>query len=170
MKDLVEKSVKGDKRAFVEMVEHNAQKLYRIALSYMKNEHDAVEAVQETTYRAFKNTNKLKTPEYFDTWIVRILINYCKSELKKRKRDIPLGKREIPHGEQHNLDEKLTVEKAVDKLPQSYRETVILRYYEDMKIKDIAKIMKCPEGTVKGRINRALSKLEKQMSKGGAIK
>jgi RNA polymerase sigma-70 factor (ECF subfamily) len=60
--------------------------MYKIAYSYFGNEQDALEAIQETTCRAYNNFHKLKQPQYFKTWLIRILINYCIDEKKRMKK------------------------------------------------------------------------------------
>lgn len=86
IESLVKKAKKGDDQAFYELIiEHKAQ-MYRIALSYLKNEADSLEAIQEVTFRAFKQIKKLKEPSFFSTWLIRILINYCIDEQKRKQK------------------------------------------------------------------------------------
>ena len=77
---------KGNSEAFIQLLETQKGQIYRIAFAYLKNEQDALEAIQEVTFRAFKNIRKLKEPKYFSTWLTRIMINYCIDELKRKKR------------------------------------------------------------------------------------
>ncbi|GAE47233.1 sigma factor [Mesobacillus boroniphilus] len=86
LQELVHRAKKGDEAAFYDLMQLHKVRLYRIALSYLKNSEDAVEALQEVTYRAFRSIRRVKEPQYFTTWLTRILINYCNDELKKRKR------------------------------------------------------------------------------------
>ena len=88
MDNPVKMAISGDKQAFIEIIGRNADMLYRIALSYLKNRDEAQEAVQEVTFRAYRNIKSLKSEEFFDTWLVRILINYCNNELKRRSKTI----------------------------------------------------------------------------------
>ena len=61
-------------------------RLYRTAFLYLGGEHAAVDAVDEAVYRAFRDRRKLRQPEFFETWLTRILINVCKDELRRRRR------------------------------------------------------------------------------------
>lgn len=86
IESLVKKAKKGDDQAFYELIiEHKAQ-MYRIVLSYLKNDADSLEAIQEVTFRAFKQIKKLKEPSFFSTWLIRILINYCIDEQKRKQK------------------------------------------------------------------------------------
>src|SRR5690625_4427453 len=60
--------------------------LYKTAISFLKNEEKALEAIQEVTYRAYKNLKNIRQKQYFKTWLIRIMINYCNDELKKDHR------------------------------------------------------------------------------------
>ena len=62
-------------------------RLYRTAFLYLGGEHAAVDAVDEAVYRAFRDRRKLRQPEFFETWLTRILINVCKDELRRRRRE-----------------------------------------------------------------------------------
>src|SRR5699024_3006731 len=77
---------KGDSEAFIQLLETQKEQIYRIAFAYLKNEQDALEAIQKVTFRAYKNIKKLKEAKYFSTWLTRIMINYCIDELKRKKR------------------------------------------------------------------------------------
>lgn len=85
---IVKKAIKGDEQAFLSVMHAHKEALYRTALAYLKNEHDAIEAVQEVTFRAYKKIKTLKEPAYAKTWLIRIMMNYCQDELKKKKRFI----------------------------------------------------------------------------------
>lgn len=163
--NLVIRGIKGDDNAFYTLIDRNKEKLYRIAFTYFKNEVDSLEAVQETTYRAYKNIKKLKEPQYFDTWLVRILINYCIDELKRRNRFNKAY--EEAKGLQNIDSDKLDIEMALEALRREYKDVIILKYFEDLTIKDIARIMDSPEGTVKTWIHRALMELKEILSKDG---
>lgn len=83
---LVLRAKKGDETAFYSLMMNHKEQLFKIAYSYLKNEQDALEAIQEVTFRAFKHIRKLKEPDFFSTWLIRILINHCNDELHKKKR------------------------------------------------------------------------------------
>ena len=72
---------------FAQRTEALQPRLYRTALLYLGGEAPAVEAVAETVYRGFLNRKKLRHPEFFSTWMTRILMNVCCDELRRRKRE-----------------------------------------------------------------------------------
>ena len=72
-------------------MEMHQSRLYRIAYAYLHNEDDALEVIQESTYRAYRNLKKLKQPNYFETWLIRILLNCCADERKRQGRFRPVN-------------------------------------------------------------------------------
>jgi len=152
---------RGDHEAFHRLVSAHKFKLYRIAYAYLKNEEDALEAIQEATCRAFVKLGKLKQPHYFHTWLVRILIHYCIDEQKRKRKMLPLF--ELPETLTADLalDEKLQLGMAIDRLAPKLRHVIILKYYEDMTLTEIAKLLEKPEGTVKTWLHKALNELRR---------
>lgn len=86
---LVEKAARGDREAFGELIIMHQEYLYRLAYMYTKNEQDALDAVQECAMRAMISMDKLRKPEYFKTWITRILINSIYLAQKKSRNNSP---------------------------------------------------------------------------------
>lgn len=164
---LVTMAQEGDEGAFYNLIKENKIKLYKIAYSYLKNEEDSLEAIQETTYRAYKQIKKIKEPRYFNTWLIRILINYCIDELKRKERWLPIT--EEPKGQDSINCNKLELDMAIDKLEDRYKQVIILRYFEDLTVKDIAEVFDCPQGTVKTWIHKAMAELRKVMGEDGAL-
>ncbi len=167
LQELVRKAKRGDEAAFYELMQLHKVRLYRIALSYLKNSGDAVEALQEVTYRAYRSIRKLKEPQYFTTWLTRILLNYCNDELKKRKRLLVSDDLISLMGTEHQSS-WLEVEDVIAKLDSKTRQVIELKYVHDFKIKEIAEILDCPEGTVKTWLHKGLQELRGQLEdKGG---
>lgn len=167
--DSVKKAVDGDDEAFYCLVSGYKEQLYRIAFSYLKSQEDALEAIQETTFRAYKNLYKLKNPQYFKTWLIRILINYCINEIKRREKVVGITK-PINHRVEDDKTDRLTVESAVQKLKDKHREVILLKYFEDLTISEIANVMDHPEGTIKTWLNRGLASLRLLLNKEGEFK
>ncbi|MEH7334657.1 sigma-70 family RNA polymerase sigma factor [Neobacillus drentensis] len=166
---LVEKAVKGDDSAFLKLIHLYKIDLFKTALSFLKNEEEALEAVQEVTYRAYKNIATLRDSSYFKTWLIRIMINYCNDQLKKKKR-LVFNEEIISLQGEHVNQSEIELKEAMLGLDERSREILTLKYFNDMKIKDIACTMQCPEGTVKTWLNKALKALrEKLEGKGGDL-
>lgn len=167
--NIVKKAIKGDSKAFYSVIEENKEQLYRIAYSYLKNKEDSLEAIQEMTYRAYKNIYKLRQPQFIKTWLIRILINYCVDEQKRRKKVLSLTSN-VESSFDKDRAEELTIEAAVEKLKPKYKKVIVLKYFQDLTISEIASVMKCPEGTIKTRLNRGLSTLRDYLGKDGEYK
>jgi RNA polymerase sigma-70 factor (TIGR02954 family) len=166
---LVHKAVTGDEEAFLKLMQLYKVDLYKTALSYLKNEHEALEALQEVTYRAYKSIAKVQETAYFKTWLIRIMINYCNDQLKKNKRVILNEEVLQAQGISENHDE-LELKDALLALDERSREILTLKYFHDFKIKEIASSMQCPEGTVKTWLNKALKSLRGKLEeKGGNL-
>ncbi len=165
IESLVLAAKKGDDHSFYQLMESNKIKLYKMAYSYLRNEIDSLEAIQETTFRAYKKLRSLKDPKYFNTWIVRILINYCMDELKRRKRTIV---KDVETAVNSNMNmNKIEIEQALDYLQTKYQTVIILKYFQDLTIHDIADLLKRPEGTIKTWLNKALKELRKYLGEDG---
>lgn len=137
-----------------------------MAYVYVQNENDAVEVFQQTIIRAYEGLPQLKDPQYFSTWLTRIIINCCKTYLVK-KNSVQLVE---PHAlEDLNstsptyIEEELDLWHALCKLEEKYKTVLLLRFYQDYSVKDIAVILQCPEGTVKTHIRRGLQALRQQL-------
>ncbi|MCG7345445.1 sigma-70 family RNA polymerase sigma factor [Sporosarcina sp. ACRSL] len=156
--ELVEKAIRGDDQAFLQLMSENKEALYRTALAYLKNEEDALEAMQEVTVRAYEKIKTLRMPEYAKTWLIRIMMNHCYDVLRKKKRYV-LDER---IGEWKGISDDFTyleVEEALRHLSEKDRQLVYLKYLHDLKIKDIADMTSTPEGTVKTRLYKAVKTL-----------
>jgi RNA polymerase sigma-70 factor (ECF subfamily) len=150
---------RGDHEAFYQLVSANKQKLYSIAFAYLPDETDALEAIQEATCRAYVHLAKLKEPRYFQTWFTRILIRCCIDEQKRKRKMMPLTHLPEPLAADLELDNKIRMEMAIGLLPPNLRHIIILKYYEDMTVSEIAHLLERPEGTVKTWLNKALKEL-----------
>ena len=127
-------------------------RLYRTAFLYLGGEHAAVDAVDEAVYRAFRDRRKLRQPEFFETWLTRILINVCKDELRRRRREcrvcVP------PEPEAEHMD-ALSLREAVRALPEELRSVIVLRYFTGLTLEETAAALEIPRGTVSSRQRRA---------------
>jgi RNA polymerase sigma-70 factor (ECF subfamily) len=130
----------------------------------LKNQNDAKDAVQETAYRAFKSIKNLKEHKYFKTWLIRISISYAIDLLRKQKNIIQLK----PELEQYlsddinkDLDLEITVRDLIERLDVHEKSVIILRFYEDLTIKEVSETLDIPLGTTKTLLYRAINKLRK---------
>lgn len=132
-------------------------KLYKTALLYLKNESLAIETVDEAEYKAFISVKKLRQPEYFDTWVTRILINECKKMLRRKKRELSLDYyREETVISHDNLPLKIAIQTLSDDL----KDVIILRFFTGFTLAETAKSLNIPVGTVSTRQKQALNLLK----------
>lgn len=165
---LIKKAKSGDVEAFEELLMRNIDQLYRTAYLYAGNREDALDIVQETSYKAFVAIKTLKTNKYFSTWLTRILINTSYELLKKKKRDIPIENLEKFMPQQDEFDiEQIDLYRAINNLRGMYRDAIILFYYQDLPIKEVAEIMNISQNTVKTYLRRGKEQLKLNL-KGGS--
>lgn len=150
-----------DKETFTRLVTAQQRSLYRVAVSYTASSADAEDAVQNALLRAWQKRHSLREEAYFATWLTRILINECKSLLRKRRSTLPLEGALLPI--QPPVDEQaLLLREALFALPEKQRVPLILHAVEGYTFHDIAAMLALPTGTVKTRVARAQKKLKQE--------
>ena len=143
----------------------NKERHYRLAYSYVKNADDALEVVQESIYKAISTMDSLKTPDYLNTWFYRIIVNTAIDLLRKRKRVVVMDDETLSRydlsTEDHYMD--IDLHKALEDLPIQYRSIIVLRFFEDLKIEEIATVLDENVNTIKTRLYKALRMLRVQL-------
>lgn len=142
----------------------NEHRLYRLAYSYMHNDADTKDMLQNAAIKAFQGLPKLRQADCMDTWFYRILINTCLDELRKQshmlscplQEDIPMENKESS-----SLSEELY--QLLYTLDAKTRTILILRFFEERKLEEIANILSLPLSTVKSRLYKGLKDLRIQM-------
>lgn len=139
----------------------NYNKYYKLAFSYVHNDSDAMDIVQDSAYKAIKNAELLKNQKYVDTWIYRIVINQCKTFLSKNNQITDdISDVNISFNDKY---ENIDLKNALNALDNDEKAIIILRFFEDLKIEDIASVLDIKVNTVKSRLYRCLRKLESIM-------
>ena len=134
-----------------------------------KDEDDVKEIVQETIYKAYRNIRNLKEPQYFKTWLSKILINVANDYLRKKGMvDLELDKtsyiKEVVT--EDKVEIKIDLYNAIDELEDKYKDVVILRYFDDLKIEEISKRLDRPINTIKTHLRKALKDMKKMLKEG----
>jgi RNA polymerase sigma-70 factor (ECF subfamily) len=163
----VKRAIAGDEESFLLVMQIYKEALYRTAFAFLKNEHDALEAIQEVTYRAYKKIHTVKEPTYMKTWLTRIMMNYCQDHLKKNKRFSnfePFNKKS-----EKSDTVQLELQEALNQLTEMEQQLVYMKYFQDAKIKDIALMENIPEGTVKSRLHKILKTLRQHLKEKGEM-
>lgn len=163
----IKKAINGDKNAFTNIIKDNKEYLYKTAYMYVKDEAKALEILQETIMRGYKGINKLNEPSFFKTWITRILINVAVDTIKREAKITEINESIcVELNKSIYIEERLDLYNAVDLLRDKYKTIVIMKYFNDMKIKDISILMDIPENTVKTSLNRAKKELRTILREG----
>ncbi len=151
----------------VKYITDNQESLYRFAYTYVKNQQEALDIVQESIYKALSSIDTLKNSEHMKSWLYRIIINTSINYIRKTKRVIPIDEiNDKVECKEDDLDRNIDLYEAIDKLDENQKTIIVLRYFEDMKIDDIAKVVDCNISTVKSRLYSALDKLKLIMGEG----
>ena len=152
--EIVQRAIRGDHQAIISLIEMDENILYRMAFTYMKNEQDSLDVMQELIYKALKKMHTVLQHEYARTWLVRVLINCCKDHLRKRQPTVPI--------EEHHLSEWVIysdMERLLEHLSLSEQQLIYMKYFQQLKNKEIAELNQIPEGTVKSKLHHILKKL-----------
>ncbi|MGN7416121.1 sigma-70 family RNA polymerase sigma factor [Paenibacillus sp. SAF-068] len=157
--DLVNQAIRGDREAFIRLIRDIENSLYNTAKSMLRKEEDVADAIQETILNAYKSVHTLREPRYFKTWLFRILINECNTMLSRRSlstayAEVPSEKRE--HSSPYD---EVDMREAVDRLEESKRIVVVLHYFEDLSLRQVADALNISESAVKMRLTRARQEL-----------
>ncbi len=133
---------------------------YRLAFSYVKNRDAALDVVQESIVRALSKSDSLRQPEYLKTWFYRILLNESINHYRRGKRLVPLEESaaDAP-APASDPAERLDLYAAIERLDPKEQAVIRLRFFEDMKLEEIAGVTGANLNTVKSRLYKSLRKL-----------
>ena len=145
-----------DERYFTQKLLDSEAMLYRIACTLLRNEEDRRDALQETALKAWRARGQLRNEQYFTTWLVRILMNECRS----LSRNVPLAQLPEPQAPAQDNDLRL----LLDALPEKQRVPLVLHYLEGFSLEEIARVMRIPVGTAKYRLHQARKALRVELS------
>lgn len=182
VKRVIREVKKGDEQAFAELVDLYKDKVYQVAYRMVGNAHEAQDISQEAFLRAYTNIERFDIERKFSTWIFRIATNVAIDRLRKKKPDFYLqeevrgadgltfesqlaANEELPEDQVVTLELQEWVQAEINQLPPKYRTAIILKYIEDLSLKEISDILDMPVSTVKTRIHRGREALRKRMRK-----
>ena len=180
-KELVRRVQQGDRRAFDLLFSRYQHKILNLVGRYLRDPQEVEDVTQEAFIKAYRAIPKFRGDSAFYTWLYRIAINTAKNYLVAQGRrpptddveaetaeqmDVGVRLKETGTPENHVLTEEIsmTVQKAIDDLPEDLRTAIILRELEGMSYEEIANAMSCPVGTVRSRIFRAREAIDKKLS------
>lgn len=147
------------------LLQSRYEKYYRIAYSYVHNENDAMDIVQEAAYKAIYHAEKLKQPGYADTWICRIVMNESLNYIKRNK-EVYVELEEVEIGKEE-MYEDMDLRRLLERLSPKDKTVIVLRYFEEMSLEQIAEVCNENLSTTKSRLYRALRKLKAELQREG---
>jgi RNA polymerase sigma-70 factor (ECF subfamily) len=174
-RSLIEKSQTGDEHAYGKLVGLWFKRIYNFSLKYFGDHDLAMEVSQQTFIVAFNKLPKLRDPESFNYWIYKIVLNHCREEDRRQKRrrwysmfineeakqyESDFGNPEL---EYHQSERKELLADYLRRLPDEQKTVIIMKEYDNMKFREIAKTLDISENTVKSRLYYGLSALRKMM-------
>ena len=180
---LIDKAKDGNVEAFEEIVNIYQKKVYNIALRMLGNREDANELAQEVFIKVYKALPSFKGNSSFSTWLYRVTMNVCTDELRKRKNKNVVYLEEKVNYNNEEIDRQIEDEslgppeqyekkrlreaviKSINLLPQDQKIVIVLRDIHGFDYRQISEILKCPEGTIKSRLNRARKALKEILTK-----
>lgn len=150
-----------DDKVFTDKLLSSETMLYRIAATLLPCEADRLDVMQETALRAWQSRRSLREERYFTTWLTRILINECRSLQRRQKRMVLMDQPpDVPTLPDNDPELRLMLES----LPPRQREALCLFYLEGFSIREMARILRIPEGTVKYRLHEARKALKVELT------
>ena len=174
---LVKRFQDGDIEAFDEIVDRYRENIYRTAYYFTRNCEDAYDISQEVFIKVFKSLSRLKKSSTFELWLRKIVVNTCIDFLRKRPNEQSLETfsylshrhtanvcRKPLDSPMENSELRNVISEAVKQLPKRQRTVFSLRHYEDLSLKEIARTLKCPVGTVKANLFHATRNLRKLLA------
>lgn len=157
MNKLVYRAQARDPSAFTELMRLCEQDMYRIARSILQNDADIADAMQDTTLACFENLPALRTPAYFKTWLIRILINKCNDILKSGRRTVTIDR--LPESGSHDSAlANVEFSMLMDSLKEPYRTVLVLRYAEGLSTRQIAQLLDISDSAARQQLKRGRDK------------
>ncbi len=166
METLVRKAQCGDAEAFICLMEECKMTMRRVAYSYLGNDEDVADAIQDTILAAYESLHTLQKQEHFKTWLVRILINNCTKTWRRNKRNVrwenSCHSERIADTDRDRAD--VEFRELLMNLPEDSRAVFQLYYGEQFTTKEIAAALDMKESTVKSKLHRGREQLRAELS------
>jgi len=182
---LIKKTLRGDRRAFEELMRKYEKKIFSFVVRMVRNEDTAVDLTQDFFFKIFTVLEKYNFEYKFSTWAYRICYNLVIDHIRKNQAQVDslddetVSSRDMLDSENVSREDGFKalsreetrdyVWRVVDEIPLKFRELILLRYIQDLKYEEIAEITSLPVGTVKNRIFKAKEILKQEMEKDGML-
>lgn len=154
----------------IELLQREQIQMYRMAFSYVKNEQDALDVVQETALKAIKYQDQIQEESYMKTWVMKILIRTALDFIQSKSKVLTLNPETLSEvsdrqsfneeAEMGKIGDFIDLREALESLPLKQRQILELRYFEDFKLETIAEMLETPLSTIKSSLYRTLQALK----------
>jgi len=157
---------KNTEKILTRCITDNKENVYRLSYSYVKNKEDALDIVQDSIYKAISSIDLLKDHDAVKSWYFRIVVNTSLDFLRKQKKVQVVDEETIESNSPGTEDvyQDIDLERTLDDLPDKYRSVIVLRYFEDLKIEEVAEVLNENVNTIKTRLYQALQLLRVTMN------
>lgn len=157
MREIIERAKGGDADAFTSAVAGSVDQLYATAYLVLRDRHAAEDAVQDGLLRAWRAMPTLRDADRFDGWLRRIVVRAAIDARRRGRPTVELGFEPIdPVRTGEALAMRDVLDRAFARLAPIHRAVLVLRYYLDLSIPEIARTLDVPEGTAKSRLHHAM--------------
>ncbi|MGO4791818.1 RNA polymerase sigma factor [Paenibacillus sp. 2KB_20] len=164
---LVSQAQRGNKEALLQLIMADQDAYYRLAYSYMGNEHDAMDAMEDMIVTIYEKVGHLQNGAAFYSWSKTILVNRCKTLLRKKKRFLPMEEEQessldgfTDDNPYRKTESEMDMQLLLSHLTAKQREVIELRYIHDLPYQTIADMTGAPLGTIKSRMSQGIQKLK----------
>jgi RNA polymerase sigma-70 factor (ECF subfamily) len=161
---IIERVLGGDPEAFNLLVRRWEKPIYNFIFRMIGNRDEAMDLCQDSFLKAYRELRTLKDPDRFSAWLYRIAHNSCFSRLRRDRGKTFIELLPDAQSVRSSIEVQLSVEKALQQLPEDQREVVILKVYHSLKFDEIAVIQDSPVSTVKSRLYMGFEKLRSYLS------
>lgn len=146
-------------------IKTHEKKIYRLIFSYVKNDADTKDILQDAIIKAMKHPPLLYSSNYVSTWFYRVVVNTCLDHLRRKKYVVDVDEITMEDFHRHDKDYLMQeqLQHILDQLPVAIKTVIVLRFFEDLKLEEISYITKAPLSTVKSRLYKGLHLLKVQM-------
>jgi RNA polymerase sigma-70 factor (ECF subfamily) len=171
--ELVQKSLEGNLEAWGEIVRRYKEAVFGVALAILRDRADAEDATQEAFIRAYTQLHRYDLSRKFSTWLFTVTANVAKNMLRKRRRRVPIPRvRQEPDPAETVWKEEMlqAVREVVWSLPETYRAPLVLRYWHELDLAEIAQVLGLKVGTVKTRLHRGRALVKSRLAEQGVIR
>ena len=156
---LIEQAQRGDRDAYTKIATQSSDRLFAVAIRILRDSDAASDALQAALVQIWRDLPSLRDPDRFDAWSYRVVLNCCRAQRRRARRIVPaldlMPDDAVVSDSQVTIAMRDELERAFRALPDDQRAVLVLLYYRDLTVDDIAETLGISPGTVKSRLHYA---------------